>query len=339
MPLGFWARWNAELRKAAPGVLLLGELLDGDASKVAETWSEGGFNAMFDFPLAFAIGDVFCRDESPVKLGAVLTNDRRYPDPSRLVTLVDNHDLPRVMSACGNEEERVRAALAFLLTARGIPSLAWGTEVGLDGAKEPDNRKSMAFTHHALKDEVAFWLKARAEHPALSEGAVAVVGADANGLSILRVSDSQVAVVLVGQAGRWPPVKASLLELSTLREVLPPAGRARGVKVLVSAIAAGRFRALRESVEPQWRRGASKVQVRFDGPAGTLLVGSGPELGDWNSERAVPLPADVALPTSGVFEFKAIRREAGKVVWASGPNGQLLVERATRVALEPVFGR
>ena len=61
--------------------MLLGELLDGDPGTVARTWREGRFTSMFDFPLGFAIADVFCRGESPAKLAAVLTNDRRYPDP------------------------------------------------------------------------------------------------------------------------------------------------------------------------------------------------------------------------------------------------------------------
>ena len=80
-------------RPAAATSSLLGELLDGDPSVVARTWKDGGFDALFDFPLAFAIADVFCRGQSPARLAAVLTNDRRYPDASKLVTLLDNHDL------------------------------------------------------------------------------------------------------------------------------------------------------------------------------------------------------------------------------------------------------
>jgi glycosidase len=146
LPLDFWAKFNGSLEIAR-----LGELLDGDPSLVAKTWREGRFTSMFDFPLGFAIADVFCRGESPAKLGAILTNDRRYPDPSQLVTLVDNHDLPRIVSLCGGDLEKVKQALAFMILMRGTPSLTWGTEVGLDGAKEPDNRKSMQFVDHPLR--------------------------------------------------------------------------------------------------------------------------------------------------------------------------------------------
>ena len=168
--------------------MLLGELLDGDPGVVSRTWREGHFTSMFDFPLGFAIADVFCRGESPAKLAAVLTNDRRYPDPSALVTLVDNHDLPRIMSQCGGDVEKVKQALAFLISMRGVPSIIWGTEVGFDGAKEPDNRKSMRFVEHPLRAHIAKWMKLRAESIALREGVAVPVEVTKDRVVIARVA-------------------------------------------------------------------------------------------------------------------------------------------------------
>lgn len=349
VPLDFWATWNAEMKKSAPGVMLLGEQLDGDPSVVAAAWTQGGFTSMFDFPLGFAIGDVFCRGDAPAKLGAVLTNDRRYPDPARLVTLVDNHDLPRLMSVCSGELNRVRGALAFLLTARGVPSLAWGTEAGFDGAKEPDNRKSMVFSPHPLKDEIAFWLKARKEHPALSDGVPALLKAGPDGLAVMRVTGSQLAVILVGKDGVRPTVPGTALDSPEFRELVPPgsanaasSAQARtSIWVVVSKVEPGKYEALFTEAKAQWRSGAKKRSVTFEGPAGSLVVGSGPELGDWNPAKALKLPLTVELPTGGVFEFKAIRREGERVVWDQGPNGALLVGEPgrDRVVLKPAFPR
>jgi hypothetical protein len=65
----------------------------------------------------------------------------------------------------------------------------------------------------------------------------------------------------------------------------------------------------------QWRSGSKKRPVRFDGEG--FVVGSGPELGDWNRERAVKLPVTLDLPVNGVFEFKRLTpaRE-----WEPGDN-------------------
>ena len=159
LPLEFWSAFNGEF----PQLFKVGELLDGNAGTIDKTWREGRFDSMFDFPLAWAALDVFCRGESPAKLGAVLTNDRRYPDASRLMTLLDNHDLPRLMSVCGGDQSKVENALAFLLAVRGIPSIIWGTEEGFEGAKEPENRASMKFAPHSLKDFIANAMKQRSE--------------------------------------------------------------------------------------------------------------------------------------------------------------------------------
>lgn len=181
---------------------MLGELLDGDPGLVAKTWREGQFTSMFDFPLGFAIADVFCRGESPAKLAAVLTNDRRYPDATALVTLVDNHDLPRIMSQCGGDVEKVKQALAFLISMRGTPSIIWGTEVGFEGAKEPDNRQSMRFVEHPLKAHLAKWMKVRAESAALRDGVAVPIEVTKDRVVIARIAADGSAVNVKVEAGR-----------------------------------------------------------------------------------------------------------------------------------------
>lgn len=333
LPLEFWSAWNRELHQAG-ATFLLGELLDGDPAVVSQTWSAGGFDAMFDFPLGFAINDVFCRGASPARLASVLSNDRRYPDPSRLVTLVDNHDLPRVMSACGGDVDKVRDALAFLLTARGIPSLTWGTEVGLDGAKEPDNRKSMRFVDHPLKAEITSWLSLRKLHPALMDGTSTIVESSTATLSVLRVSDDQVALVMIGPERPLPSLPAAIDPKALV--AIGPAERS--VRVMVSALTPGRFSALRVELDAQWRRGGTTRAVTIEGPPGCLVVGSGPELGEWKPERAVPLPVTIELPLGHAFELKALRRSRDRVQWAEGANQLLFVEASTaRLVLPAVF--
>ena len=61
---------------------------------------------MFDFPLRYAMVDVFCQDAHPGRLVGVLSLDRLYDNPRGLVTFLDNHDLPRIASG-GGERRRV----------------------------------------------------------------------------------------------------------------------------------------------------------------------------------------------------------------------------------------
>jgi hypothetical protein len=341
--LPFWSKWNADIKAAAPSNFMsLGELLDGDPSLVAKAWRGGGFTSMFDFPLAFAMGDVFCRGESPSKLAAVLTNDRRYPDPSKLVTLLDNHDLPRIMSVCGGNVDKVRAALAFMFTTRGLPSIIWGTEIGMEGSKEPENRKSMIFSEHPLKNEIAFWLQARAKNPALADGIEVVLAASSEGVVLGRIASSQIALVVVGREGGVRPSFSAGRWAEASKELVPPGGwKGSSMTVFVSEVNSDAYRGFQASHEPQWRTGVKRRSITFEGPAGTFVVGIGPELGDWNPAKALALPATVELPLGGAFEFKTIRREGERTLWESSANGTLFVEEAgkSRVVLQPSFPR
>ncbi len=290
LPIEFWAQFNGSF-----DFMRLGELLDGDPGTVSRTWREGRFTAMFDFPLAFAIADVFCRGEAPAKLAAILTNDRRYPDPSQLVTLVDNHDLPRILSVCGGDLEKTKQALSFLFAMRGIPSVMWGTEAGFDGAKEPENRASMRFVEHPLREHLTTWMAKRAASPALAEGAAVPVEVSADRVVIARVAPDGTTVNVKVEAGRV-----------TLEDA------PRSSPALIT----------------QWRTGAKTQRVVLTGKGS--VVGSGPELGDWDRSKARPLPVTLELPINGVFEFKRI--VDGE--WEKGPNRILFVTAATTVVLE-----
>lgn len=251
---------------------------------------------MFDFPLGFAIADVFCRGESPAKLAAVLTNDRRYPDATQLVTLVDNHDLPRLMSVCGGDLEKAKAALSFLFGMRGVPSIAWGTEVGFAGAKEPENRASMRFEAHPLRAHVAEAMQRRRASAALREG-VAIPS---------EVRDDRVVFLRATSGG-----EAVELVVTRTGVEVRPAPRVDPARVA------------------HWQRGDDRVELTFSGSG--ALVGSGPELGDWTLAKARPLPVTLALPRSGVFEFKLVRD--GR--FEDGPNRLLHVVGPAQVAVAP----
>ncbi|MEB3221979.1 MAG: alpha-amylase family glycosyl hydrolase [Candidatus Sericytochromatia bacterium] len=146
VPIPFWRQFNTRLAQhTGSDFLMLGEVLNGDPNYVAPYTREGRFDTVFDFPMYFTMTDVFARGQSMRKLGERLRQDGAYQDPSLLTTFIDNHDVPRFLSVANHDERRLRLALAFLMTARGIPSVYYGTEVGMDGAGEPENRQDMAF--------------------------------------------------------------------------------------------------------------------------------------------------------------------------------------------------
>ena len=63
-------------------------------------------------------------------------------------------------------------------------------------------------------------------------------------------------------------------------------------------------------------------------PGGDLvLVGAGPELGNWDPAKGVPLDpvARVRLPGASVIEYKLVVRTPGGATWEPRPNRYTLV--------------
>ncbi|KAF2127699.1 carbohydrate-binding module family 20 protein [Dothidotthia symphoricarpi CBS 119687] len=65
-----------------------------------------------------------------------------FPDPTALGTFLDNHDNPRFLNQ-KNDQALLRNALAYVILARGIPILYYGTEQGYGGGADPANREDL----------------------------------------------------------------------------------------------------------------------------------------------------------------------------------------------------
>jgi glycosidase len=98
--------------------------------------------SLTDFQLYYAIteglNEPFGWTTGLSKIQLTLAHDYLYPDPSRLVTFLDNHDLGRIYSVLGEDFLRWKMAMALLLTTRGIPCIYYGTEVLMKNLSNPD---------------------------------------------------------------------------------------------------------------------------------------------------------------------------------------------------------
>ncbi len=209
VPMKFWSKFNATIKQRAPGnFLLLGEVLHGDAGYVGAYTKEGKFDSVFDFPMYFTMADVFARGQSMRKLGDRLKNDGAYGNPDLLAPFLDNHDVPRFLSTAGGDERKLRLALAFLLTMRGIPTIYYGTENGMKGAGEPENREDMKFgSNPSLTNYVRKLTSLRREHAPLRRGRMLEMWQDDEvyGFSRLGASKadtSEEVVVFLNNSGR-----------------------------------------------------------------------------------------------------------------------------------------
>lgn len=110
---------------------------------------KSNLQSVTDFQLHYALNSAlnenFGWTEGASRLYYTLAKDILYKNPSLNVTFLDNHDLSRVYSVVGENTEKLKSAFAFMMTTRGIPSLYYGTEIGLKNFANPDGKVRQDF--------------------------------------------------------------------------------------------------------------------------------------------------------------------------------------------------
>ncbi|HRI15128.1 MAG TPA: alpha-amylase family glycosyl hydrolase [Verrucomicrobiota bacterium] len=149
VPRSFWHDWSAALKLQYPKLSLLGEVLDGDVTKVSFYQAgrarfdgvDSGIDTLFDFPLFYRVRESFGEGKALKPLAEQLARDHVYENPNQLVTFAGLHDVDRFMHLPGATPAGLKLAFTFLLTTRGIPLVYYGDEIALPGGGDPDNRR------------------------------------------------------------------------------------------------------------------------------------------------------------------------------------------------------
>ena len=98
-----------------------------------------------DFPLHYAMNEAFSEEqnwtEGMAKLYYVLAQDFVYSNPMNTLVFLDNHDVTRIFSTLNKDVDKLKMAIAFQLTTRGIPSVFYGTELLMEGFSHEQHGK------------------------------------------------------------------------------------------------------------------------------------------------------------------------------------------------------
>lgn len=337
MPLPALAHLNDRLDAHKPGFWTVGEDFSGDPIRLSTTLQDGHFDAVFDFPLRYALVDVFCKGAPLSSLGAILSLDRLYDDPSQLVVFLDNHDVPRFLTECNDDTAALSAALTTLLSLRGTPALTWGTELSLAGGDEPDNRRDQPWERVGTEADLSWRVRQgaglRADAPVLQSGSVRILEATDSTLHWLQVTETEVASVVLSRDGSATPRRF---------------GPSHGGSTTSTGDWAVTVRLERHAGDgpPPWAEflappPSHRLLIEVEGdPTDLRVVGAGPELGHWDPIRAIPVGEDglvqVDLPRGTVAAFKLARVRGDTVEWDSGPNTTVHLswnDTQTRVSL------
>ena len=146
----FMNRCNEALVNEYPNILLFGESTAGSPLNLSffvksnvDFPFKSNLDGTLDFPLNYAINDAlrqnFGWDDGVNRLYQTLSQDAVYANPMKLVTQLDNHDMDRYLSTIGDDFEKYKMGITWLLTLRGIPSWYYGTEIMMKNVRVPSD--------------------------------------------------------------------------------------------------------------------------------------------------------------------------------------------------------
>lgn len=167
----FWQEYARTLRKSPQGndFILLAEVARPPVA-IGEFLRATGFTSAYDFGAGLARG-VFGKGTGMETLAKALRDGSQcYPSPSWMCAQIDNYESPDFMTAASEPKcERMKVALAFLLTLNRVPLLYSGDEAALSyrdvGALFDAKRTNSRFF-----DYTKTLIAARRKHVALRRG-------------------------------------------------------------------------------------------------------------------------------------------------------------------------
>jgi glycosidase len=202
----FWQEFRARVKAINPGAYIVGEIWHE-----AQRWLRGDqFDGVMNYQFTKACLGFFAGSKIDHGLASdvgyapvhtvdaagfaemILRNLRLYDWGINLAQLnvLDSHDTARFLSIARGDIDALKLATLFQMTYPGAPSIYYGNEIGMLGAKDPDNRRAFPWDQaHWNLDLRGYFKRAvalRARFRALRDGEFAIVHAHGQVVATLR---------------------------------------------------------------------------------------------------------------------------------------------------------
>lgn len=137
----FMSQWIEAVKRDYPELYIVAEIWEHtvppqlffDADLPQRQLSNTHLDGITDFQLHFAIMEALNREpgwaDGVNKIYYILSSDYLYKSPEKHITFLDNHDVARIYGVLGKDLNKLKLALGWLLTLRGIPCIYYGTEI------------------------------------------------------------------------------------------------------------------------------------------------------------------------------------------------------------------
>ncbi len=253
LPNEFVDRLKKRLRQLRPDALLMGEVWEDASNKISydirrRYFVDGTLDSIMNYPFRKAILDFLWKaDDGSAFRNCVMTVMENYPEQVVFcnMNLLGTHDTPRILTTLVDDSDGTREELAkrFLTpeqrqlahrqmlvatvlqyTLPGSPSVYYGDEAGMEGGKDPFNRRPYPWGNEdeALLRHYRSLGQLRRDHPALRMGKISFFAAEEGRLGYTRSTGEDTVRIYVNQNNEpWEVASGKLLMGSGIGEVSP----------------------------------------------------------------------------------------------------------------------
>ena len=172
----FWQEFRAVVKTANPDAYLVGEIWTAEPR-----WLQH-FDGLMHYPLREALLALL-RGELSASAFAARAEELYHLTGAQALSMyvpLGSHDTERVRTLLGGAE-KTRLAFALQMAFPGAPAIYYGDEIGLEGGKDPDNRRAFPWERAAWDHDLRAWVQRlialRKRTPALKRGTFRIVAA------------------------------------------------------------------------------------------------------------------------------------------------------------------
>ena len=216
---GFWEAFRQRVKGANPDAYLVGEIWH-----LAPEWVKGDrFDGVMNYPLAHTAINFFAADTLRMEFSSnyyplqPLTGQGALQHLARIfetyspatqrahLNILDTHDTPRMLTTAGGDVSALQLAILMQMTLPGAPSIYYGTEIGLEGGRDPDCRRAFQWDTRAWTQALRSWtqqaIRLRKAHPTLRRGTWIPILGEEDVLAYGLLGEGEV-IVVVFHTGR-----------------------------------------------------------------------------------------------------------------------------------------
>ena len=202
----FWQEFRRRVKRINRDAYIVGEIWDNP-----ERWLQGDqFDGVMNYPFRRAVMDyLFERKGSADEFLQRLCDAFPVNRFGVQMNLLGSHDTTRIASQPRTSLDRIKLACALMFFLPGAPCIYYGDEIGMEGGKDPDCRRTFPWDQLKARKALPIYkfirelTRMRRENPVLRDGKVEIES-DGAGFAVTRTLGRQKMTLAVNMLGPEP---------------------------------------------------------------------------------------------------------------------------------------